>query len=303
MHTPLTQHDTWHEQSAVNSRSMRAPFHALPAASLARLRVLHERPHILLAPDLLSADECRRLRAKALSTTLKQQSFDTAQGSGQRTSMGCVLRNDEVPTLRQRFADLAGVAVSQLQPLKVSRYERGHRFDIHTDAIRGDLRGEPPTHDDWWADRQRGMHGVVGAPLAGCNRIVTIFVYLSTVVQGGRTRWRWTQYDEARGGDAGTRFYDEPSVGHGRTDPQHGSGAEVSVAPVEGLGVIHFPSLTADQGGLTDYNAYHEAEPPVEPPEKWVLQSFIWSHPRLDFTRVLEPENWQPKRRRNDDII
>ena len=131
----------------------------------------------------------------------------------------------------------------------------------------------------------------------------TIFVYLSTVARGGRTRWRWTRHDAALGGDRGARFYDCPSPGAGRTDPQRGSGPEVSVAPVEGLGVVHFPSLSAAHGGLTDYNGYHEAEPPIAPPEKWVLQSFIWSHPRLDWTRVLEEENWEPPRRRSDDVI
>ena len=119
---------------------MRPPFHTIPPANLSRLRILHERPAILLAPDLLSEDECWRLKEKAAGH-LKQQSFDTAQGSGQRTSSGCVLRNDEVPSLRERFAALAGVPLSQLQPLKVSRYRKGDRFDIHTDAIRGDLRG------------------------------------------------------------------------------------------------------------------------------------------------------------------
>ena len=96
---------------------MRPPFHALPSASLARLRVLNERPPILLAPDLLSADECARLRDKALVASLERQTFDTAQGSGSRTSAGCVMRNEEVPSLRQRIATLVGVALSQLQPL------------------------------------------------------------------------------------------------------------------------------------------------------------------------------------------
>ena len=243
------------------------------------------------------------MRDKALRLPLTPQTFDTAQGRGQRTSTGCVMRNEEVPTLRERFANLVGVALSQLQPMKISRYRRGDRFDIHTDAIRGDLRDEQPTVDDWWADRQRSVRGVVGAPFAGCNRVATLFVYLNSVSHGGRTRWRWTDHDAAVGGSLGATFYDTPRVGAGRTDPRAGSGREVSVAPVEGMGVVHFPSLTAAHGGLTDYNAYHEAEPPVEPPEKWVLQSFIWSHPRLDFTRVLEPENWEPRSRLSDDVI
>ena len=67
--------------------------------------------------------------------------------------------------------------------------------------------------------------------------------------------------------------------------------------------MLHFPSTTAAHGGVTDYNAFHEAEPPEEPPCKWVAQQFIWSHPKLDFRRVLEAENWEPARRRSDDVL
>ena len=70
-----------------------------------------------------------------------------------------------------------------------------------------------------------------------------------------------------------------------------------------GLGVLHFPSTSAEHGGVTDYNAYHEAEPPIEPPEKWILQSFIWTHPKLDWARVLEEENLPPMERRTADVI
>jgi len=166
---------------------MRYPFHALP--SNAGLRVLHERPYILELPNLLSASECERLRRKA-APHLRRQTFDNAAGRS-RTSQGCVMRSDEVPTLRERFARIAGVAVSQLQPLKVSRYRAGERFDIHTDAIRGDLRDAEPDSADWWSDNARVRHGVPGAPFSGCNRFLTIFTYLNTVAEGGRTRWRW----------------------------------------------------------------------------------------------------------------
>lgn len=213
------------------------------------------------------------------------------------------MRNEEVASLRQRFAELAGVALSQLQPMKVSRYVSGQKFDIHTDAIRGDLRGEPPSADDWWADRQRAVHGVAGAPIVGCNRILTIFVYLSGCADGGRTRWRWTDHDACLGGTLGKTFYDEPSPGAGRTDPLAGSGVEVAIEPRDGLGVLHFPATTAAHGGVTDYNAYHEAEPPGDGCEKWVLQQFVWSHPKLDWRRVLEAENWEPPRRRSKDSL
>ena len=37
--------------------------------------------------------------------------------------------------------------------------------------------------------------------------------------------------------------------------------------------------------------------------EKWVAQQFIWSHPMLDWRRVLEEENWEPRARLSDDTI
>ena len=117
-----------------------------------------------------------------------------------------MLRDEEVPSLRKRFAALAGVGLSQCQPLKVSRYCSGERFDCHTDAIRGDLRGGELEADDWFADRRRARHGVPGAPFPGVNRIATIFVYLNTVARGGRTRWRWLDYDACEGGSHGARL-------------------------------------------------------------------------------------------------
>ena len=270
-----------------------AAFHKLPAASMRRLRVLHECPSILLAPALLSESECARLIAKA-EPHLQPQSFDNPQG-GVRTSHGCVIRDEEVPSLRSRFASLLGLECSSmLQPMKVSRYRSGERFDIHTDAIRGDLRGESPNPSDWWADKKREAHGVPGAPFSGCNRMVTIFVYLNSVNQGGRTRWRWTGHDPS--------FYTDPRPGHGRVDVDAGAGTEVAVAPEAGVGVVHFPATTPESGGLTDYNAFHDAEPPVEC-EKWILQQFVWSHRRLDWTRVLDEENWPPSERRSSDTI
>lgn len=188
-----------------------------------RLQALHEQPDIYSVASLLSGDECQRLIAKARSAgALERQSYDDA-GGGARTSRGVVLRNEECAGLRGRFAELAGVQLSQLQPLKVSRYVRGERFDIHTDAIRGNLRGAPPEPDDWFADRARARHGVVGAPFSGANRILTLFVYLNDVSRGGRTRWRWLDHD-----GSGGAFYVAPGPGAGVTDTENGVGETVA---------------------------------------------------------------------------
>ena len=107
-------------------------------------------------------------------------------------------------------------------------------------------------------------------------------------------RSRWTRYDECEGGTLGRDFYDAPAPGHGRTDLERGSGGEgVSIRPEEGLAVVHFPATTAESGGFTDYNAFHDAEPAID--EKWIAQQFIWSHP-LEWSRVLDAENLLPPR-------
>jgi hypothetical protein len=264
-----------------------------------RLQCVHERPFIFRIPSFLSAAECAALRAKA-ATGLDPQGFDDAAGRS-RTSTGCALRNEEVPTLRKRLASLASVSEAQMQPLKVSRYAGGERFDIHTDAWRGDLRGHPPRRDDWWADRARREHGVPGAPIPGVNRMVTIFIYLNNVARGGRTRWRWLQHDAKNSHGPRDDFYERPGPGSGRTDVERGAGPDVSVVPQEGLALVHFPSTTASSGGFTDYNAYHEAEPAID--EKWIAQQFVWTHAGLDWRRVLDEASCEPSRRRSSTTL
>ena len=266
------------------------------------LQLVHERPYMFVVPNFFSADECAALRAKA-EPALLPQGFDRAAGRS-RTSQGCTMRNDEVPGLRDRLARLAGVHTSQMQALKVSRYRAGERFDIHTDAWRGALlRGQRPVRNDWWADKARLKRGVPGARVLGVNRTCTIFVYLNTCAKGGRTRWRWTAHDAALGGTHHQSFYDTPGPGGGRTDVANGSGDDVSIRPEEGLAVVHFPSVVPSAGGFTDYNAYHEAEPPHGGEVKWVAQQFCWSHRDLPLRRILDRENWEPHEARSAVVL
>ena len=188
--------------SSIASRYRSLPFSSFRACRIfqpldltwPRLQLVHERPFIFLVPGFFSSAECAALRSKAASSSiLHPQGFDNtdARTTGARTSAGCTFQNDEVSQLRQRIADLTNLPEDHMQPLKVSRYQAGQRFDIHTDAWRGDLRGRRPPPSDFWADRARAKRGVPGAAIPGVNRIVTVFVYLNTVLRGGRTRWRW----------------------------------------------------------------------------------------------------------------
>ena len=173
--------------SSIASRYRSLPFSSFRACRIfqpldltwPRLQLVHERPFIFLVPGFFSSAECAALRSKAASSsTLHPQGFDNtdARTTGARTSAGCTFQNGEVSQLRQRIADLTNLPEEHMQPLKVSRYQAGQRFDIHTDAWRGDLRGRRPPPSDFWADRARAKRGVPGAAIPGVNRIVTVFV-------------------------------------------------------------------------------------------------------------------------------
>ena len=135
-------------------------------------QLVREEPYIFLVPDLLTATECDQLIVK-LACAEEQQASGNAQqvASGARTSMTAFARNDELPTLRQRLAKLANVAVEQLQPTKLTRYDKGQRFATHTDAM------DPP--QDWGVAYKQ----VWEAPARYPNRMVTIFVYLNDCAQ------------------------------------------------------------------------------------------------------------------------
>ena len=107
---------------------------------------------------------------------------------GKRKSSGMQLHNEEVPRFRARIANLTGQHMDQLQPLKISRYERGDRFGAHSDAMPKGSVGADRT--DFYGDRERKTRGVKAVPHPGGNRFMTVFVYLSDVARGGRTRWR-----------------------------------------------------------------------------------------------------------------
>ena len=156
-----------------------------------------------------------------------------------------------------------------MQPLKISRYERGQHFAEHCDAVDGN--GSVDDETDYYCDRARAACGTRGCPHPGANRLMTIFAYLNDVPEGkgGRTRFRWV--------DSLPGFYDSPHPSGHRCTLLADEGQQVAIRPEAGLAVLHFPSTTAETGGVTDRNASHESEVAVD--RKWVCQQFIWSHP------------------------
>ena len=230
------------------------------------LQLVHEEPYIFVCHNFLSAAECALLIDKAQTAPLDQQLVGESSAS-HRTSTGCVLHRDESQQLRRRIAALANVGEAQLQPLKVSRYEKGQHFAEHCDAVDGD--GEVDTEVDYYADRARRTRGTRACPHPGANRFVTVFVYLNDVKEGGRTRWRWTKSVPG--------FYAAPAPSGMSCTTLAGEEHEVAIRPEAGMAVVHFPATTAESGGVTDRNASHESEEARD--TKWVVQSFVWSHP------------------------
>ena len=156
---------------------------------------------------------------------------------GGRKSSGMQLHNEEVPRFRARIANLTGQHMEQLQPLKISRYERGDRFGAHSDAMPSGPVGADQT--DYYGDRERKTRGVKAVPHPGGNRFMTVFVYLSDVARGGRTRWRNLTYKPG--------FYDKPRVTNVEAQPVTSWDDEhaVSIKPKAGMAVVFFLFHTA----------------------------------------------------------
>jgi hypothetical protein len=250
------------------------------------LQLVRERPYIFIVNQFLSDEECELLLAKAGAASLSQQLVGESDAAA-RTSTGCCLHRAEVPGFRSRVARLARVPESHLQPLKISRYERGQAFAEHCDAVDG--AGDVDDEHDYYADWPRVSRGTRGCPQPGANRFCTVFVYLNEVAVGGGgcTRFAWT--------DSCPAFYERPHPsGHRCTrlaDEEH----QLSIRPERGMAVVHFPSTVPAAGGYTDRNASHESQEAID--TKVICQQFIWSHPvRPDILAgTIEPSKpWTP---------
>ena len=226
------------------------------------LRLVSEEPYIFAIDHFFSDHECDRLIEKMEHSVERQSaSSDKLLEAGERTSLSVIPRNDEVAGLRRRLAELANVQLSQLQPLKVTRYDEGGVFLRHTDCTVTLARDE--------------IDGGARDPARFPNRFCTVLVYLNDVTRGGRTCWRWRDADPA--------FYRrlrplrrllparpfEGCTGH--------SAASLCIAPRKGMAVLHFPctSASARYPLSCDPNAEHESEATLD--RKYVCQQFIWS--------------------------
>jgi prolyl 4-hydroxylase len=225
------------EEDSESMNVLQAPFYYIDR-SYPNLQVWHSDPDILVIDNFLSDDECDRLIQKAephlIPCVTKNPRTGAVERDVSRTSTNTNVPQREVPSLVDKMKHLSGCAANQLEILQVLKYSQGQYFQPHTDGFFG--------------------------PVSACGfvdsaRLVTIFVYLNSVSQGGATRFPKLNLD---------------------------------IQPQKGRAVIHFPTTT---GFEEDLRTQHEGSPAVD--DKWLLATWVWMHPRSEGVIYAE-ENLDP---------
>lgn len=189
------------------------------------LQVLHENPDIFSVPNFLTESECDQLIRKAephlIPCVTKNPKTGAVEQDPSRTSRNTNIPQVEVPTIVEKLAELTRCQPEHLEVLQVLNYAPGQYFKPHTD----------------------GFTGLISAcGFEKSARLVTIFVYLNDVDEGGQTRF-------------------------GKLD--------LDVKPQKGMAVVHFPtSLDFQEDGRTE----HQGMPAID--EKWLLVTWVWMHKR-----------------------
>jgi prolyl 4-hydroxylase len=190
-----------------------------------KLQVLHDNPDIFSIPNFLTESECDRLIQKAqphlIPCVTKNPKTGAVEQDPSRTSRNTNVPQAEVPTIVEKLAQLTNCQPEHLEVLQVLNYAPGQYFKPHTD----------------------GFTGLISAcGFENSARLVTIFVYLNDVNEGGETRF---------------------------------SRLGLYVKPQKGMAVVHFPtSLNFEEDGRTE----HQGMPAID--EKWLLVTWVWMHKR-----------------------
>ncbi|KAK3245647.1 hypothetical protein CYMTET_44797 [Cymbomonas tetramitiformis] len=207
--------------------NFREPFHAIALEDHPDLQVLGTKPDIFLLPDFFTEEECDRLVAMAKPNMIPCLTVNPRTGAVEedvtRTSTNANVPRRDVPTLVSKLCALGRCDERQLETLQILRYKKGEFFASHSDGFQG-----PATANGF----------------KNSARLVTIFVYLNDVDQGGETRF-----------------------------PQLG----LDVRPRKGMAVVHFPTT---HGFEEDDRTEHEGVAAVD--EKWLFVTWVWKDFRTD---------------------
>jgi len=97
------------------------------------LQLIHEEPYIFVVRDFLCEKECRDL-VLLHSLAAKDPSATSPEQAAKRTSTTVVPPREDIGWLRERISKLVKVDQSQLDPTKLSHYDKGQFFGRHTDT-------------------------------------------------------------------------------------------------------------------------------------------------------------------------
>lgn len=141
------------------------------AANPAVYKVPTDKAEIWAVGDFFNPVECGRLMAITDAVAQPSRAFESAYGSGYRTSYsGDVDPHDPfVRKLQRRIDDLLGIDPSYGETIQTQRYLPGQQFRAHADWF-------PTTADYWQREKTRGG-----------QRAFTAMAYLNAVEEGGST--------------------------------------------------------------------------------------------------------------------
>jgi len=192
---------------------------------------------------------------------------------------------------------------SQLDPTKLSHYDKGQFFGRHTDTdgkALGDVKHQRlldamdtlVKKASWFAAANRAaalpkaqqvyQKGLEASGLGQVlDRFASVFIYINDVPEGGRTI-----FSKLNTGSVINEQCENLDVlrervpSHVLLSRQPASPASVSTAastrsitPRAGMAVLHFPTTTPDYLCLPDMSTMHESEPAVAP--KYIVQQYV----------------------------
>ncbi len=195
------------------------------------INILSTSPYVVTFDDFLSNDEIRALTNEVKEWT---RSVDTGQvnelgNTGQKLSEGrtssnawCTQdcqANQYVQSLYRKIEEIVGIPRSNYEHFQILRYEIGQKYEVH--------------HD----------YGAVDQSAVGGPRILTFFLYLSDVDEGGETQF--------------------PALG-------------ISIRPKKGRAVL-WPSVLDRDYMERDGRTMHESRP-ITRGRKFAANTWIHSH-------------------------
>jgi prolyl 4-hydroxylase len=145
-----------------------------PKTSKWPLMYLSNKPKVVWVPNFMTPEECDAIIAEA-SKTMQRSQVVPYKGNGDQNTVSDVRTSSQTwlattsgvaAPIVKRIFELTGFPEGSSEMLQVLRYEKGEKYDAHLDYFDPQLYGPQSS-----------------------NRAVTVFLYLSTVEEGGYTQF------------------------------------------------------------------------------------------------------------------